>query len=138
MIWRHVTRLIRPFIKWGSLAALTVFGLAACSLVEIEDAPLTTFEPAGPFAERIDALFWQVFWIAAVIFVVVEGGILLIVFLFRDREGRKEPRQIHGKPQAGNHLDHYSRPDTDRDRRADGQGSVRPDRMRRTMPWLWR
>ena len=96
MIWRHVTRLIRPFIKWGSLAALTVFSLAACSLVEIEDAPLTTFEPAGPFAEKIDALFWQVFWIAAVIFVVVEGGILLIVLLFRDREGRKEPRQIHG------------------------------------------
>ena len=96
MIWRHVTRLIRPFIKWGSLAALTVFSLAACSLVEIEDAPLTTFEPAGPFAEKIDALFWQVFWIAAVIFVVVEGGILLIVLLFRDREGRKDPRQIRG------------------------------------------
>ena len=96
MIWRQVTRFIRPIFKWGGILSLTIFSLVACSLVEIEDAPLTTFEPAGPFAERIDAIFWQVFWIATVIFVIVEGGILLIVLLFRDRKGRKEPKQIHG------------------------------------------
>lgn len=96
MIRRRVIRLIRPFVKWTTVLSLTIFSLAACSLVEIEDAPLTTFEPAGPFAERIDAIFWQVFWVAAVIFVLVEGGILLIVLVFRDRKGRKEPRQLHG------------------------------------------
>jgi cytochrome c oxidase subunit II len=72
--------------------------LGACSLIEIEDAALTTFEPAGPFAERIDGLFWPVFWIAAGVFVLVQGAILVAVFLFRDKEGAKEARQLHGSP----------------------------------------
>jgi cytochrome c oxidase subunit 2 len=72
------------------------FLLASCSLFEEVDQPLTTFEPAGPFAERIDGLFWPVFWIATGVFVLVEGAILVAVFLFRDREGRKEPKQLHG------------------------------------------
>jgi len=72
------------------------FLLASCSLFEDVDQPLTTFEPAGPFAERIDGLFWPVFWIATGVFVLVEGAILVAVFLFRDREGAKEPKQLHG------------------------------------------
>ncbi|HEX5694984.1 MAG TPA: cytochrome c oxidase subunit II [Acidimicrobiia bacterium] len=80
----------------------TILGVAlllgACSLIEIEDAALTTFEPAGPFAERIDGLFWPVFWIAAGVFVLVQGAILVAVFLFRDKEGAKEARQLHGSP----------------------------------------
>lgn len=66
--------------------------------MEIEDAPLTTFEPAGPFADRIDGLFWMVFWIATVVFVLVMGAVAVIVFVFRDKEGRKEPKQTHGSP----------------------------------------
>ena len=72
--------------------------LGACSLIEIEDASLTTFDPAGPFAERIDSLFWPVFWIAVGVFALVQGAILVAVFLFRDREGSKEARQLHGSP----------------------------------------
>jgi cytochrome c oxidase subunit II len=69
--------------------------LSACSFIEI-DSPLTTFEPAGPFAETIDGLFWLVFWTATGVFVIVQGGILFTVFAFRDRPGRKEPKQVHG------------------------------------------
>lgn len=72
--------------------------LSACSLVDIENAPLDSLEPKGPFARQIDDLFWLVFWIAAGIFVIVQAAILVSVFLFRDREGRKEARQIHGSP----------------------------------------
>jgi cytochrome c oxidase subunit 2 len=72
--------------------------LGACSFIGIEDAPLTTFEPKGPFAQRIDNLFWPVFWIATAIFILVQGAILVAVFLFRDREGAKEARQLHGSP----------------------------------------
>lgn len=72
--------------------------LGACSIIGIDDAPLTTFEPKGPFAERIDGLFWPVFWIATAVFVLVEGAILVAVFLFRDREGSKEAKQLHGSP----------------------------------------
>jgi cytochrome c oxidase subunit 2 len=82
------------------LGALVGAGLllGACSLIEIDDAPLTTFKPAGPFSERINNLFWPVFWIAVAIFALVQGAILVSVFLFRDREGAKEARQLHGSP----------------------------------------
>ena len=73
--------------------------LASCSLVEIQDAPLTTFEPAGPGAERIDGLFWLVFWIATVIFFLVMGAIVVVLVLFRDKKDEtKEPKQVHGSP----------------------------------------
>lgn len=72
--------------------------LAACSIIGNEDGPLTTFEPAGPFAERIDSLFWPVFWIAVAVFALVQGAILVAVFLYRDRAGAKEAKQLHGSP----------------------------------------
>jgi cytochrome c oxidase subunit 2 len=70
--------------------------LGACSIIGIPDSPLDPLDPQGPFAERINNLFWPVFWVATVIFVLVEGAVLLAAIFFRDREGRKEPRQIHG------------------------------------------
>ena len=78
----------------AGLAALSLL-LSACSAIEV-DSPLTIFEPAGPFAERIDGLFWPVFWMATAVFVIVQGGILVAVLVFRDRPNRKEPKQIHG------------------------------------------
>jgi cytochrome c oxidase subunit 2 len=77
------------------------FTLGACTVLDGgQDQPLTTFEPEGPFARQIDDLFWLVFWIATVVFVLVMGGMLFIVLVFRDRkkEGQKEPKQLHGSP----------------------------------------
>jgi len=62
----------------------------------IQDAPLDSLEPAGPVAREIDGLWWLVFWIAAAIFVLVQGAILVVAIVFRDRKSRKEPKQIHG------------------------------------------
>lgn len=70
--------------------------LSACSYVGVQDGPLDSLDPRGPFARQIDDLFWLVFWIAVAIFVIVQGGILFAVIAFRDRKGRKEPKQIHG------------------------------------------
>jgi len=71
--------------------------LTSCALIDA-DSKLTTFEPAGPNAERIDGLFWLVFWIATAVFALVFGAILFIMFVFRDRgrEGAREPKQTHG------------------------------------------
>lgn len=77
----------------GALAG-TTFLLAAC----ISDAPLTALDPKGPFSRKENDLFWPVFWIATAVFVLVEGGILVAVFLFRDRKGAKEAKQLHGSP----------------------------------------
>lgn len=68
--------------------------IASCS--GRDEQPLTTFDPAGPFADRIDGLFWPVFWIATVVFVLVQGAIIVAVVLFRDKKGRKDPKQLHG------------------------------------------
>ncbi len=68
--------------------------LAACTT---EVQPLNSLDPQGPIADQIDNLFWLVFWIATAIFVVVQGALLVAIFVFRDRKGRTEvPRQVHG------------------------------------------
>lgn len=91
-IRRRLTRLVALV---GSAVVLS-----ACAIIEVDENPLTTFEPAGPFAEQIDGLFWMVFWIATVVFVLVMGALILILFVFRDRgtKDQKEPKQLHGSP----------------------------------------
>ncbi len=84
-------------VRLGALtgAALT---LAACQFIEIENDPMTALDPQGPFAQHEDDLFWPVFWIATAVFVLVQGAILVAVFLFRDKKGAKEAKQLHGSP----------------------------------------
>lgn len=79
------------------LAALAL-AVSACQFIDptVEDAPLNSLDPQGPFARTIDDLFWPVFWIATAIFVLVQGAILVAAIFFRDRPGRQEPKQIHG------------------------------------------
>ncbi|MGH3650426.1 MAG: cytochrome c oxidase subunit II transmembrane domain-containing protein, partial [Acidimicrobiia bacterium] len=89
----------RRFLRLTAIVGSAVL-LSACSIIELEENPLTTFEPAGPFARQIDDLFWLVFWIATGVFALVMGGLVFIVFAFRDRDkdGEKEPKQLHGSP----------------------------------------
>ena len=49
----------------------------------IENAPLDSLSPEGPYARTIDALFWRTFWIAVVIFVIVQGALLLALIIYR-------------------------------------------------------
>ena len=70
---------------------LLVF-LSAC----IENAPLDSLSPEGPYARSIDELFWITFWIAVVIFVIVQGALLLSVFVYKEKPDSPEPKQIHG------------------------------------------
>jgi cytochrome c oxidase subunit II len=72
-------------------ASLFVF-LAACA----ENAPQDTLEPAGPVARDIDRLINPVFIVAGVVFVLVEGLVLLAMFKFRAKPDSPEPEQIHG------------------------------------------
>jgi cytochrome c oxidase subunit 2 len=62
----------------------------------IENAPLDSLSPEGPYSRTIDNLFWQTFWIAVAIFVLVQTVLLVAVVLFRDKPGKLEPKQIHG------------------------------------------
>lgn len=72
-------------------ASLFVF-LAACA----ENAPQDTLEPQGPVARDIEHLINPVFIVAGVVFVLVEGLVLLAIFKFRAKPDSPEPEQIHG------------------------------------------
>ncbi|GIU84722.1 MAG: cytochrome c oxidase subunit 2 [Acidimicrobiales bacterium] len=70
-----------------------------------QDAPLDTFDPAGPAARTIMDLVTPVFVVAGLIFLLVEGLIVFIAWRFRDRSGEESepssgssslPRQTHG------------------------------------------
>ena len=91
-----MARLRQRLSRFVALVGVALL-LVSCSVIEV-DSPLTTFDPAGPNADRIDGLFWMVFWIATAVFVLVMAGLIVILVLFRDRDddSTKEPKQLHG------------------------------------------
>lgn len=58
--------------------------------------PQNTFETAGPVAEDQANLFKFIFWIAVVVFIIVEGGIIWITLKYRRRSDSEMPVQTHG------------------------------------------
>jgi cytochrome c oxidase subunit 2 len=67
--------------------------LAACTG---KDLPYNSLDPAGPVAQKQADLFWLVFWIAAVVFVLVEGMLVYALWRFRRRSPADKPKQVHG------------------------------------------
>ena len=76
----------------GTFVGVLAVLLAACT----RETPFNTLAPAGPVAEKQADLFWLVFWIAAAVFVLVEGALVVIMYRFRRRSADDTPRQIHG------------------------------------------
>ena len=67
--------------------------LAACD----SDRPQSTFGPQGPVADRQLSLFWIIFWIAVVVFILVEGMLVYLIVRYRRRPDQEGiPPQIHG------------------------------------------
>jgi len=79
---------------------LWVLGLLALGLLLASCAPNASqdsLKPEGPYAQTIMDLFVPVFWVAVVVFVIVEGGIVLILIKYRHRKHRDQmPAQTHG------------------------------------------
>ena len=83
----------RTLWRFLPLALLAVLLLAGCA----DNAPNDTMDPAGPAARDIYNLSEPVFLAAIVIFFLVEGVAIFIVFKFRRRAGDDEvPAQTHG------------------------------------------
>lgn len=85
--WR---RLLTPYP-----VLLLVLFLGACA----KDAPQDTLEPEGSIARQIDNLVNPVFIVAGVVFVLVEFGMLFLLWKFRrakDDDDETVPAQIHG------------------------------------------
>jgi cytochrome c oxidase subunit 2 len=81
--------------RWrAALLAPLSLALAACA----DDAPLDTLTPKGPEAQTIHNLAVPVFAIAAVVFFLVQGGVLFLVWRYRKRKDDDDslPPQVHG------------------------------------------
>ena len=80
--------------------ALLAMGLSVALLVLVSctpSHPQSTFDTAGPVAEKQKILFYIIFWAAVFVFVLVEGILLYAVIRFRRRPGSDEmPAQTHG------------------------------------------
>jgi cytochrome c oxidase subunit II len=85
--------IVRKKVLWA-------FGLAALAVLATACAPnatQSTLKPVGDVAKQQKDLFVPVFWVAVGVFVLVEGGILVILFRYRQRKGRERmPKQTHG------------------------------------------
>jgi cytochrome c oxidase subunit 2 len=77
-------------------AALTVvltLALAACTN---QDLPNTTFDPHTEFGRDIDDLWDKLLFWGTLVFVFVEAALIFVVVRYRRREGRPEPKHVHG------------------------------------------
>ena len=69
---------------------LTLAAVQAALLLTAAPAAADFFSPesgGSPNADRIDSLYWIIFWIALLVFVVVEGALLYSLFRFKARKG---------------------------------------------------
>ena len=82
----------KSLFRYRNFSIFSLLFLSAC----IENAPMDSLSPAGPYARTIDDLFWLTFWIAVGVFFIVQGALVFAVFYFRDMPGKPEPKQIHG------------------------------------------
>jgi cytochrome c oxidase subunit 2 len=82
---------------WLRLAAgfLILVSLVLCGCA-LQDYPQSTLHPHSDYAWSIQRLLETlVFWVV-VIFVLVEGALIVTVVRFRNRPGAKEPKPVHG------------------------------------------
>jgi cytochrome c oxidase subunit II len=77
--------------RWMLLAVVAV-AVLACA----RDYPQTTLLPRSDFAHLLDATFRKTVYLAAIVFVLVEGALLFAIWKFRARPGAPEPAQTHG------------------------------------------
>jgi cytochrome c oxidase subunit 2 len=77
--------------RWMLLAVVAV-AVLACA----RDYPQTTLLPRSDFAHLLDATFRKTVYLAAIVFVLVEGALLFAIWKFRARPGAAEPAQTHG------------------------------------------
>jgi cytochrome c oxidase subunit 2 len=85
---------VRTKLLWVLAPLALTLLLVACSG---GNKPQSTWDAAGPTARTERNLIVPVFWVAAVVFLIVEGGIVVIAIKYRHRKGRDQiPAQIHG------------------------------------------
>ena len=89
--WTRAARRIR----WWASVVLVSLALAACGGTS-EQYPQSTLHPKADFARLLDGVFMHTVWAAVVVFVLVEGALLWVMWRYRGKPGDAEPPQVHG------------------------------------------
>jgi cytochrome c oxidase subunit 2 len=84
-------RLRRRFV--AALTAACALALAGCSAKEY---PNTIFEGHTEFNREVLSLWHSLFFWAAIVFVIVEFGLVWVIWRYRRREGQPAPKHVHG------------------------------------------
>jgi cytochrome c oxidase subunit II len=87
-----MTRDLRMRWLTPALALLIAVSLSACNSF----TPNTIFGAHSEFGHSVDVLTRRLLYLGILVFILVEGLLVLILVKFRDREGNREARQIHG------------------------------------------
>ncbi len=92
---RSLTRRVHSSSRVTTVVVLALaLVLSACG-----DSPQSALDPQGPYAQEPHDLIVYVFWIAAVVFVLVQGLIIVSIVRFRRRDEDDDgslPVQVHG------------------------------------------
>lgn len=97
---RLTARLIMALLGLAAMAGIALAGYLAFAAIPDSawHTPRTPsiHDPASPYTRVLNDQYWIVFWLSAIVFVVVEGMILWGALRFRRKEGDGEPDQVHG------------------------------------------
>ncbi|HEU4829377.1 MAG TPA: cytochrome c oxidase subunit II [Gemmatimonadales bacterium] len=74
---------------------LVALAMAACGGTSAE-FPQSTLHPKSDLTGIIDGVFMNTVWWALLVFVLVEGALLYVIFRYRGKAGDGEPSQVHG------------------------------------------
>ena len=86
----------------GKLSSNTVISITLLSITSLlflvgcnPEDPQSTFGDKGPIAKQQKDLFILIFWVAAFVFIAVEGALIFLLFKYRYKDD-KLPYQSHG------------------------------------------
>src|SRR4026209_1554559 len=82
---------LRRLASYAIIAALVIVAVS-CN----EAHPNTTLEPKSDLGREIDLLWDRLLLLGTIVFVLVEAGLIYIVFRYRHRENQGTPPQTHG------------------------------------------
>ena len=90
--------MVKPYRRRpGSFVTLSlILGFLLLSTACFPSDPLSTFDARGPVARAQLNLFVLIFWVAVVVFVVVNGILLYTAIKYRRKPGQELPVQTHG------------------------------------------
>lgn len=78
------------------LVLLALVAAVGTALAADPQYPQSTLRPHADFARMLDDVFRTTLFWAVIVFVLVEGALLFVIFRFRGRPDDPEPKQSHG------------------------------------------